>query len=168
MDRTDKILIAVDDSEASIKAVSYVTHMLRGRKDIHVRLFRVLPAIPPELLEFGGAEDPQTEQRLSADLKQTQAGWIATAKSDAQPSLDKAMAILLHGGLSPHEVSATFSSSIHQPDVAREILEAAKNWNCGTLVVGKRAHSWLNELTAKHVGEELVRKGEGFAIWVVE
>jgi len=65
-------------------------------------------------------------------------------------------------------VSATFSSSIHQPDVAREILEAAKNWNCGTLVVGKRAHSWLNELTAKHVGEELVRKGEGFAIWVVE
>lgn len=168
MDRKDKILIAVDDSEASIKAVIYVTQMLRGRKDIHVRLLHVLPSIPPELLEFGGAEDPQTEQRLSADLRQSQARWIETAKSNAQPSLDNAMAILLNGGLSPHEVSTTFSSSIHRPDVAREILEAARNWNCGTLVVGRHAHSWIKELSSSHVGEELVRKGQGFAIWVIE
>lgn len=168
MDRTDKILIAVDDSEASLKAVSYVTQMLRGRKGIHVRLLHVLPAIPPELLEFGGAEDPQSEQRLSADLKETQARWLDTAQNHAQPSLDKARAILLNEGLSPDEVSTTFSSSIHQPDVAREIVETAKKWNCGTLVVGRHTHSWIKELTSKHVGEELVRRGQGFAIWVVE
>jgi len=122
MDRTDKILIAVDDSEASIKAVIYVTQMLRGRKDIHVRLLHVLPSIPPELLEFGGAEDPQMEQRLSTDLRQTQARWHETAKRNAQPSLDKAVAILLNGGLSPQAVSTTFAASIHRPEVAREIL----------------------------------------------
>ncbi|MBX3334092.1 MAG: STAS/SEC14 domain-containing protein [Nitrospira sp.] len=58
MMRTDKFLIAVDESAASLKAVSYVSQILRGRTDVHVRLLRVLPPIPPGLLEFGGAEHP--------------------------------------------------------------------------------------------------------------
>lgn len=168
MNRTDKFLIAVEESASSLKAVTYVSQILRGRTDVHVRLLHVLPPIPPELLEFGGAEHPQTEQQLSGELRQNQARWIETAKGNAQSSIDKALAILLEGGLSPHEVSTTFSSPIHRPDVAQEILEVAQAWNCGTLVVGRHTRSWIREIRSSHVGEELVRKGQGFAIWVVE
>ena len=168
MNRTDKFLIAVEESAASLKAVTYVSRVLRGRTDVQVRLHHVLPPIPPDLLEFGGAELPQMEQRLSGELRQNQARWIETAKQNAQSSLDKALAILREGGLSPDGVSTSFSLPIHRPDVAREILEAAKTWNCGTLVVGRHIRSWIREIGSSHIGEELVQKGQGFAIWVVE
>jgi len=166
--RTDRFLIAIDTSEASYKTVTYVSRVLRGRNDVEVRLFHVLPSIPPELLEFGGAEQPQLEQRLSNELRQNQARWIETAKHNVQESLDKASARLLENGLSSDRVSTAFSSPIHRPDVAREILEAAQAWKCGTLVVGRHTRSWIKELGSSHVGEELVRKGQGFVIWVVE
>lgn len=168
VNRTDKFLIAVEESAASLKAVSYVSQILRGRTDVHVRLLHVLPPIPPEFLEFGGAEHPQIEQRLSGELRQNQAQWIETAKRNAQASLDKAMAVLIEGGLSPNEVSTSFASPIHRPDVAHEILKAAQTWECGTLIVGRHTRSWIREIGYTHVGEELVRKGQGFAIWVVE
>jgi nucleotide-binding universal stress UspA family protein len=166
--RTDKFLIAVEESAPSLKAVSYVGQIIRGRRDVHVRLLHVLPPIPPGLLEFGGAEHPQIEQRLSGELRQNQAQWIETAKRNAQGSLDKALAVLVEAGLSPNDVSTSFSSPIHRPDVAHEILKAAQAWKCGTIVVGRHTRSWIKELRYTHVGEELVRKGQGFAIWVVE
>jgi nucleotide-binding universal stress UspA family protein len=166
--RTDTFLIAVDESATSRKAVSYVSRILRGRTDVHIRLLHVLPPIPPGFLEFGGAEQPQLEQRLSGELRQDQARWIETAKRNAQASLDKAREILIQGGLSPHDISTSFSSPIHRPDVAHEILTVAQTFQCGTLVVGRHTRSWIRELLSTHVGEDLVRKGQGFAIWVVE
>jgi len=166
--RAERFLVAIEQSDASLKTVTYVAQVLHGRTDAHVRLLHVLPPIPPEFLEFGGAEQPQLERRLSDELQQNQARWIETARSSVQGSLDKASAILRENGLSSTQISTTYSSPIHRPDVAREILEAAKTWRCGTLVVGRHARSWFRELGSSHIGEELVRKGQGFAIWVVE
>ena len=167
MEKHDKILIAVDDSEASTRAVAYMSQMVGRHPNIQVRLFHVLPAIPPELLEFGGSEDPETEHRLSMELKKVQAQWIEKAKQEAQSSLDKARTMLCEGGFSAHAISTTLSPTIHKPDVVREVLEAARDWGCGTIVVGRHAHSRVHELSPRHVGEELARKANGFAIWVV-
>ncbi|HXX73516.1 MAG TPA: universal stress protein [Nitrospiraceae bacterium] len=167
MGRTNKILIAVDDSEASMKAVTYVSKLVRGRESIHVCLFHVLPPIPPKLLEFGGAEDPQQEARLSAELKTAQAEWLEKAKNAAQPSLEAAQIILKDHGLSQHRISTRFSSSIHKPDVVREVLEAAKESHCGTVVVGRHRLPWVEDIFYRHTGEELVEKGQEFSVWVV-
>lgn len=168
MERTDKMLIAVEDSEASMKAVAYVSQMVRGREHIQICLFHVLPPIPPKLLEFGGAENPNKETILSTDLKVAQAQWMEKAKNAAQPSLKTAQTILRNHGVSPHNISTDFSSSIHKLDVVREVLEAAKKWDCGTVVVGRHTLPWVQELFHRHIGEELVQKGQGFAVWVVE
>ena len=164
----DKFLIAVEDSETSFKAVSYVSQILRGRRDVQVRLLHVLPPFPRGFLEFGGAEHPQIEHRLRTELRQDQTRWIETAKRKAQPSLDKALTVLIEGRLSPHNISTSFSSPIHRPDMALEILKAAAAWRCGTLIVGRHTRSWIQEIRSTHVGDDLVRKGQGFAIWVVE
>jgi nucleotide-binding universal stress UspA family protein len=168
MGRTNKILIAVDDSEASMKAVTYVAQMVRGREPIQICLFRVLPPVPPRLLEFGGAEDPQKEQTLSAELKTAQAEWIEKAKKAAQLSLKTAQTILRDHGVSQHHISTHFSSSIHKPNVVREVLEAATQWHCGTVVVGRHRLPWVEEFFHRHTGEKLVEKGQEFSVWVVE
>lgn len=167
MTTTTQILLALDDSEASERAVHYVADMLGRLSNAHVHLFHVLPPIPPELLEFGGAEDPGTERRLSDKLKQAQAEWVDRAKADAQPVMERAKAVLSGAGIAPRRVSVEFSPSIHRPDIPRDILEAAQRARCDTIVVGRTALSWLKEQMGQHVGEALVKKAEEVTIWVV-
>ena len=168
MQRNEKILIAVDGTEASLKAVGYVASMMGGRKNVQVRLLHVLPPIPPSLLEYGGAEDPRKEHELSAQLHTAQAEWTAEAKHSARRSLESTLALLIDHGLLAQNISTEFSSSIHKPDVAREVLEAAHKWDCGTIVTGRHTLPWTKELFHRHVGEELVHSAKGFTVWVVE
>jgi nucleotide-binding universal stress UspA family protein len=161
------ILIAVDETEASTQAVRYVSRIVGKSEDISIYLFHVLPPIPPQLLEFGGAENPEREQRLSTDLKNAQAEWIENAKAAASRSLDLAHKILIDTGISPARISTRFSSSIHKPNVVREILEAAEQYQCGTIVVGRHRLPWAQELFHRHTGEVLVETGRERCVWVV-
>jgi nucleotide-binding universal stress UspA family protein len=167
MGRTNKILLAIEDSEASMKAVAYVAKMVRGRETIHICLFHVLPPIPPRLLEFGGAQDHQKEQALSSELKGAQREWIEQAKDAAQLLFTHAKIILQDHGFSQDHISTHFSSTVHKPDVVREVLDAAKQSHCGTVVVGRHRLSCLEELFHRHTGEGLVEKGQEFSVWVV-
>jgi hypothetical protein len=129
---------------------------------------RAAPPIPPELLEFGGAEDPETEHRLSVELKEAQARWVEETTRGAQPSLDCLSTELQGGGVPPSHITTACSVSIHQPNVVREVLDAAGIWQCGTIVVGRHAFSWMKDLSSSHIGEALVRKDHGWTIWIVE
>ena len=167
MVRDKTFLVSVDDSDSTIRSVSYVAEIIGAREDFHIVLFHVLPPIPPELLEFGGAEDPATEHTLDQTLKQEQAQWIEDAKKTAEPIVDNAKTILYRIGVLPAMVSVVFSQSIHRPDIVRELIETARKQNCGTIVVGRESYSSFKEMFHHHVGEELVRQATGFAVWVI-
>lgn len=141
--------------------------MMGACEDFHIVLFHVLPPIPPDLLEFGGAEDPATERKLDETLKKEQAQWIEKAKKDAEPILDDARTILYRIGALPAMVSVVFSQSIHRPDMVGELIEAAHKQNCGTIVVGRESYSNFKEIFHQHVADELAKKGQGFAVWVI-
>lgn len=167
MERDKGLLIGVDGSDSSIKSVSYVAGMMGKRENVSIVLFHVLSPTPPELLEFGGSEDPGIEQKLDEALKQEQAQWVEKAKQSAEPIFDNAKAILHRSGVPPKKITSGFSQSIHRPDVVRELLEAAHQHNCGTIVVGRESYSRFKELFHQHVGEELVRQAREVAIWVI-
>ena len=71
-----RIMIAIDDSEHSARALRYVGTLLRDTHDVHVTLFHVLKPMPRELLEHGGSEDPSGEVRLAKELQQDQENWV--------------------------------------------------------------------------------------------
>lgn len=167
MVRDKTLLVGVDGSDSSIRSVSYVAEIIGDREDFHVVLFHILPPIPPELLEFGGAEDPATEQKLDETLKKEQAQWIEDAKKAAEPILDNAKTILYRIGVLPAMVSIVFAQSIHRPDIVRELIEGAHKGNCGTIVVGQESYTSFKEMFHHHVGEELAHQARGLAIWVI-
>ncbi len=167
MVRDKTFLVGVDGSDSSIRSVSYVAEMIGAREDCHVVLFHVLPPIPPELLEFGGAEDPEKEQKLDQTLKKEQAQWIEDAKKAAEPMLDNAKTILYRIGVLPTMITTVFSQSIHRPDIVRELIETARKQSCGTIVVGRKSYSSFKEMFHHHVGEELARQAPDFTIWVI-
>ena len=167
MGSTNKILLAIENSEASMKAVAYVAEMVRGREEIHICLFHALPPIPPRHLEFGGTEDPQKEQSLRTELKSAQTEWMEKAKAAVQPSITRAQAILQDYGVSQGQISTHFSHTIHKLDVVREILNAAKQFDCGTVVVGRHRLPWVQDLLHHHTGEGLVEQAQELSVWVV-
>src|SRR5207245_5869892 len=90
MDADKCILIAIDASEASDRAVAYVAQMIHGQHGCRVLLSHVPAPMPPELLEFGGRENPVVEQHTEAALHNAQTAWLAQVRQAAQPVFARA------------------------------------------------------------------------------
>jgi len=167
MVRDRKFLIGINDSEAAFRSVAYVAGMAGSRDECRIILLHVLPPIPPELLEFGGAEDPGTEHQMNEALKHEQAQWVEKAKKAAEPLLQHARDILYRFEIPPQNITTRISQIIHRPDIVRELVECAHEHDCGTIVVGRETYSSFQEMFHRHVGEELARHAVGYAIWVI-
>ena len=103
-----KLLVVVDNSLASIRAVAYVAQILGGRRGFRVCLAHTLPSPPARMMEFGGAEDPQKEEWLEARLRASRHLWESAAKRKASGSLELAYADLRRAGFARGEIEVHF------------------------------------------------------------
>jgi len=163
-----RLLVVVDDSAASRRAVKYVAKFVRKRRGFRICLVHVLPPLPPELLEHGGSEDPAKEARLEVDLKAEQHRWVSAAKNTSQKSVDEARATLRKAGISAGTVQALFCEPGEGSDTADAILDMARGCHCRTVIVGRQSVSWLHELFSQELSEELLRRGKEFCVWAIE
>ena len=168
MSNAKHILIAVDDSEASYRAVTYVGSIMRGGKDFRVCLLHALPPLPRELLEFGGSGDPQQEEREEMHFHTEQARWSEAAAQAAEPVFTRAKQILHMAHVPADAVETQIVDTVNTQDIVLDILETAHARHCGTVVVGRQAHHGLKALLTSHVSDALISQGESLAIWVVE
>jgi Universal stress protein family len=86
-----RIMIAIDDSEHSARALRYVGTLLRDTHDVHVTLFHVLKPMPRKLLEHGGSENPSEEVRLATELQHDQENWVREESVMEYPILVQAL-----------------------------------------------------------------------------
>jgi nucleotide-binding universal stress UspA family protein len=168
MHSNKKILVAVDDSEASTRAVRYVASIIGKKRGFVARLLHVLDPLPPAFREFGGAENGTEEVRLERELRDKQEPLIARSESEAWPALERGKSILKNAGMPAGAIETEFWESVNRGDLANDILEVGRLNQCGTIVVGRESFSWLREIFHHHVADELVLKGHGFTLWVVE
>jgi nucleotide-binding universal stress UspA family protein len=163
-----RLMILVEESPASKRAVEYVGKLVSRRKGFHVCLVHAVPSVPPELLEFGGSENAAEEERQDEALKSSQRNWISKAKLRAQRAMDQANAILRKAGLP----AATLKEKVLDPRDKRnaidEILQLARKCGCSTIVLGRQSCSWLQTLVRGDVAEKLVHRAKGLTVWVVE
>jgi nucleotide-binding universal stress UspA family protein len=160
-----RILLAVDESENSRRAVKYVGSLLRRTPDVAVTLFHVLKPMPRELLEHGGSEDPAIESQLDQQLHNEQEAWIQKEGESESQVLNKACETLTQSGFDRSQVAFKIG---HEEDIARNILEEARDGKHETIVVGRHGTSRIKRLFGGGVTDQLLRDAKGFAIWVVE
>src|SRR6516162_5426810 len=65
MPNSKRILVAVDGSATSRHTVAYVAAIAGGCPGLHVGLVHL--ELPPRMLEWGGTEDPEKEDRISSE-----------------------------------------------------------------------------------------------------
>jgi nucleotide-binding universal stress UspA family protein len=162
------LLLVVDDSPCSKRAVQYVGKFLGHRRGFQIYLFRLIPPLPPALLEFGGAEDIQLEEKLEAGLRRDQENWIASTRESAKPTLEKAAKVLHKAGVVRNSIHIDFSYPTEIRNAAGTLLEQARAKSCHTLVIGHTAHSWLREMTGGDLVEQILRHAHGVSVWVVQ
>ena len=158
--KNTKLLVVVDESSATKRALEYVSQVASRRRDFRVCLAHALPSRPPELVEFRGAE--------KARLRAYERRWISVVEMTEQRALNRANAVLRQGGLAAGAIEAHYCNLVDASRATQEILRLARSRKCDTVVIGRKSLSWLGELIHGDPAEELVHQGKGFTIWVVE
>jgi nucleotide-binding universal stress UspA family protein len=160
-----RIMIAIDDSEHSARALRYVGTLLRDTHDVHVTLFHVLIPMPRDLLEHGGSENPVEEVRLATELQQDQENWVREESVSEYPVLVKALELFGKTGFPLDRVTLKFG---HEDNIAKNILEEARNGSFGTIVVTRHGSNGLKRFFGGGITDQLLREASGYTLWVVE
>jgi hypothetical protein len=105
--KNSKVLIVVDESRATTKALRYVAQMAAGRPNFRACLVHTVPAPPSQLTEFRGAEKGR--------LRAYKSRWISAGEMTEQHALGRANAVLRRGGLARESIEALLLSCGWEP-----------------------------------------------------
>lgn len=164
-----KILLAVDGSDSSLRAVRHVGEILGGRNRFEVTLFYVC-SVPPRLLEHGGSEDPNVEQKLEEALEAEYQQWKKTKCEEIEKKIfGKAINVLKEQGVAEEytRVSTRVVAEAH-PDVAFQILLEQQENEYDVIALGRRGLSAFKEFMFGSVTFKVVHHAKNCAVWVVE
>ena len=158
-----KILVAVDGSETSTRAVEYVGEIVRGCEGIDITLYHVFE-IPPMFLEYVGAGKSWEEAQEAREK------WEEEKREQIEKRIfAPARQILKQKGI--REDAVTIRTKLAEeahPDVALAIIQEIEEEGYGTVVLGKRGITMLKEFMFGSVASKVVHHLEGCAIWIVE
>ena len=155
-----KILVALDGSENSLKAVHYAGKQFGCCDDVHIVLCNVLPIIPAEFWDDGLVlTDKERTARKSVIDK-----WISNQKMQLDPMFTAAKNTLSAAGVDPGQVTTKLLSDSH--DIAASICEEARSGDYQTLVIGRCGRS-DPEGRIGMIAEKIARLGAVIPVCIV-
>ena len=149
--RERSILISIDESENSERAIDYVGRLVGGLPGFKATLVTILEEPNPDI--FATPEDRDR--------------YLRERKTRLETVLTEARERLLTHGLD----ESTVQIKIHQrlcENIAQCILDEQRLGEYGTLVVGRRGLSKSEEFLFGSVSQKLVTYADNCAVWVVE
>jgi len=145
------LLIAVDQSESSKRAVLYVADFLGGFPGFRVTLLSIIPEPEEDFFDKEG-------ERIA---------WVKKKEGDIRQMLENYRRVLIQSGF-PEDKVVTSSHVGEGKSMAEAILETRCGLSCCTIVVGRHHHSKTEEFLFGSTSSKLVREARNCAIWVVE
>jgi nucleotide-binding universal stress UspA family protein len=152
-----KILVAVDDSLPSRRAVEYAGRMSAVIPGLRLTLLHVQPAISRFLLE-----EAESNPATRAQLKQL----LARNAEAGAAVLDRNREFLARMG-----IAAAAAEALTQPrhlGLAKDILDTAQKGLFDAVVIGRRGVSALQAVFAGSVSASLVDNSRLIPIWLVD
>lgn len=150
---SDKIIVAVDGSESSLRAVDHISFMLMGNTNIEITLLHVMSGAK-EFYEDSLDEEP------SADLEKLVLG---NDKRRIEQFYPVAVEKFKQAGLSEGQIDIQTVESRRRP--GKVIIETAEKGNFGTVVIGRRG---INKaFFTGSVSNYVINKASGCALWVI-
>ena len=145
------IVIAVDGSENSRRAVVYVGGLIGGQKGFTVTLLHIIHA--PEEDFFSSAQERER--------------WVMSGRKKVEKWLADYRNTLIAHGVDAEDV---WIHAIERDghSLARLILAEITFLKAGTLVLGRQGLSWKEELLFGSVSKQIVSHARNCTVWVVQ
>jgi nucleotide-binding universal stress UspA family protein len=151
--RSKKMLLAVDGSENSRKAVDYAA-TFAAANEAEVRLFNVVREFRLDLLDIATPRGAELEMRIVEELEE-----------DAQRMFASYRRRLERAGVKAKRISDKYT--LQSLTRAGDILKEAKEGHYGTIVMGRRGLSKVHEFLLGRVTTKVLHRAEEFALWLV-
>jgi nucleotide-binding universal stress UspA family protein len=145
------LLIAVDQTENSKRAVLYVADFLGGLPGFRVTLLSIIPE--PEEDFF--------------DTREAQASWTREKIDATNAMLETYREILVQAGFEPEMIRVRACVN-EAKSLAEAILDTRCDLTCCTVVVGRHHKSKTEEFLYGSTSGKLIREAKNCAVWVVE
>lgn len=149
--RSEKMLLAFDTSEGAMKAVDYVGTMFGG-SNFEVTLLHVIR---------GFHIFPRKESMVPLEKEE----WPKEAKMEIESALNKAGNHLTNAGFERNRVKTKLITGVASR--AGAIVEEAKRGDYGTIVVGRRGLSRVEDFFMGRVSNKVIQLAKETAVWVV-
>lgn len=161
-----KVLVAVDGSLASERALEYAAKVIRDFDDGQLTLFHVGEPIPVNVMEYDKLPGKGTwEEKLEAHRQEVDDYEREEAKEDLEM-----FRYLRHRaeqlGLRPEQVESKFVADVQ--NVPTEILMEAERGGYEAVCLGKQGRTSLKNKLLGSVSDRVVRHAKTCAVWVVE
>ncbi len=144
------MLLAVDDTPTSRKAVQYTADIVANLQGVRICLLHIYPEPPPDYYRQGRTLD---QYRQENDARAERIFREATG--------------LLAGRGVPAEAIRTRSRLAEQQTISQTIMAVQAEEKAGTVVVGKRGVSKAEEFLFGSISSALIHQSRDFTVWVV-
>ncbi|HED00153.1 MAG TPA: universal stress protein [Proteobacteria bacterium] len=153
-----KILLAVDASPASMKAVEFVASLLGGH-GYEVCIFHAIPGLGAINFELSEVNKPELPEVKVSDT------CIEAFKLKVVRLFQVIKDMLMASGFESEKISEKIISGVLSRSDA--IVKEAEDGGYGTIVVGRRGLSKVEAFFMGRVGHAVVYGGKKFTVWVV-
>jgi len=154
-----KILVALDESTNSMKAVEYVAK--RFQPDTVLTLLSIIPDPASGCELHGPSLTPSFKES-----KHTFCSLEETKKMRVKQFMEKAKQVLVKGGFASKDIAIRIRKK--KAGIARDIIEEAKKGHYDTLVIGRRGFSGVKRFLFGSVSNKIVQSAEGMSVVVVD
>ncbi len=148
-----KMLLAVDSSKNSRKAVDYVGKFATNT-EAELTLFHVVRSVSLGFVDDLIIKDEDTEKLLLEEMDRDIPRMFRSYKE-----------LLVKSGVVADRISS--KSVLHSTSRAGDILQEAKEGGYGTIIMGRRGLSKVREFLMGRVTSKVLSRAEGFAVWIV-
>ncbi|MFH1136422.1 MAG: universal stress protein [Pseudomonadota bacterium] len=149
----NRFLVAVDGSKGSERAVKAVTSVLHG-KNVEVKLFHAVRTL-----------DPSGRAGAARELREDKDSWLEDHLRSIRPMMEAHHDALVGHGLDPK--SASIRLVTDAASRAGAIIEEARGAGFGTIVIGRRGFSEVQEHPMGRVTNKVLQLARDLAVWVV-
>lgn len=156
----NRFLLALDPSPHSRQAAEYLAAIAGQLKGSQVVLLSVLPTWP------SGVSSPVTDEPVMLTGEVHGGEDAGERLGQAQAFMAEIVALFQRRGLEADRIQRLIVPQ--DKGVAEDIVAAAEQHECDTVVVGRRDLSAVQSIFLGSVSSELVKNLEGRTVWVVE
>ncbi|MFN0195987.1 MAG: universal stress protein [Planctomycetaceae bacterium] len=163
-----KILLAVDASDASEKAVRHIGEIFgQGGRPVKVTLYHALESLPEYLVSR--INGPQQ----SAEFRSVAEEWVNDLRNNARDILATHQQKLVAAGIPSTAIETKIAEVEAMPGAkkvvaAMAIIEEMKRGDYAIVCLGRRGNSASISVFPGSVAEKVLREGAGVTVWIVD